>query len=122
MKVIDASAMIAYLFGEPGGDVAFQSFSDAAMSVVNVAEVLTRFARDGVDPEATFASVERCGVAIAGTTSEDAIEAARFPANSGLSLGDRLCIALAKRLNAPVVTADQLWATAGVGVSVELIR
>jgi ribonuclease VapC len=42
----------------------------------------------------------------------------------GLSLGDRLCLALAARERLPVLTADQIWAQAGsvVGVEVRLIR
>ncbi len=42
----------------------------------------------------------------------------------GLSLGDRLCLALAKRENVPALTADRAWADVApaVGVVVRLIR
>jgi PIN domain nuclease of toxin-antitoxin system len=40
----------------------------------------------------------------------------------GLSLGDRACLALGLRHGVPVLTADQLWAKADVGVKVEVIR
>lgn len=43
---------------------------------------------------------------------------------AGLSLGDRFCLALGRRLRAPVLTADRQWALIAddVGVKVELIR
>jgi ribonuclease VapC len=42
----------------------------------------------------------------------------------GLSLGDRSCLALAKREHLPALTADRIWLQAGplVGVEVRLIR
>jgi PIN domain nuclease of toxin-antitoxin system len=40
----------------------------------------------------------------------------------GLSLGDRPCLALARLLNVPVITADKIWATLNLGVEVRLIR
>jgi PIN domain nuclease of toxin-antitoxin system len=33
---------------------------------------------------------------------------------SGLSLGDRLCLALAQRLDADVLTADRAWGEEGL--------
>jgi PIN domain nuclease of toxin-antitoxin system len=42
----------------------------------------------------------------------------------GLSLGDRACLALARRQNVPVLTTDRAWVQAGplIGVTVKLIR
>jgi PIN domain nuclease of toxin-antitoxin system len=41
-----------------------------------------------------------------------------------LSLGDRACLALARRLDVPALTSDRSWQAiaAQVGVRVELIR
>jgi PIN domain nuclease of toxin-antitoxin system len=43
---------------------------------------------------------------------------------AGLSLGDRFCMALAKRLKTPAITSDRRWTDIAdaVGVQVELIR
>lgn len=41
---------------------------------------------------------------------------------AGLSLADRACLALAKSLSLPVLTADRAWAALQVGVVVEVIR
>jgi len=40
----------------------------------------------------------------------------------GLSLGDRACLALALREQAPVLTGDRAWSKVDVGVEVVLIR
>ena len=122
MKVLDTSAVLAFLFGEPGADKALDAFDGGAISVVNIAEILIRLARDGVDPVASLSRVERCGLAVEAPTLDDAVAAARLAPNSGLSLGDRLCIALAHRLQAPVVTSDRTWMQSSLPVTVELIR
>lgn len=41
---------------------------------------------------------------------------------SGLSLADRACLALAKRLDIPALTADRDWADLNLGIAVQLIR
>jgi ribonuclease VapC len=41
---------------------------------------------------------------------------------AGLPLGDRACLALARRRNRAVLTADRAWARVSVGVDVRLIR
>jgi ribonuclease VapC len=42
----------------------------------------------------------------------------------GLSLGDRMCLALARRTGGPALTADRAWKDFGamIGVEIELIR
>ena len=40
----------------------------------------------------------------------------------GLSLGDRACLALAKREGAIALTADQAWSKVKAGVDIQLIR
>jgi PIN domain nuclease of toxin-antitoxin system len=41
---------------------------------------------------------------------------------AGLSLGDRACLALARELRCPALTADRQWAAIDVGVEIRLIR
>jgi ribonuclease VapC len=56
---------------------------------------------------------------------QDATEVAslRVPTRTaGLSLADRSCLATARRLNLPVLTADGNWSAVDVGVRVEQIR
>jgi len=49
--------------------------------------------------------------------------ALRLPTRSlGLSLADRACLALARRLDLPVITAGLTWLGADVGVEIRSIR
>ena len=56
---------------------------------------------------------------------EDATTIAKFrplTKSAGLSLGDRACLALGKRLNLPVLTADKVWTSLSLGITINLIR
>ncbi len=48
LAVLDASALLALLLGEPGGETVRAVLSDAAMSTVNLAEVVGHYARNDV--------------------------------------------------------------------------
>ena len=47
MTVLDASALLAFLFREPGHEAVTTVIGDCCISTVNLSEVLGRFARDG---------------------------------------------------------------------------
>jgi ribonuclease VapC len=58
-------------------------------------------------------------------TREDALEVARLRALTrayGLSFGDRACLALARRLGLPALTAERAWAELDLGIPVEVLR
>lgn len=105
--------------------------SGAAISVLNWAEVLSKLAERGEDPELVAGELRAAGLietvlSIEPVSEEDAIEMARLrpPTKKlGLSLADRACIALANRLRIPIVTADRAWAELPILRSkVKLIR
>lgn len=71
--------------------------------------------------------LEAVGLTIQPYLREDAHEAALirlWTKDLGLSLGDRSCLALGRRLGVPALTADQAWATlpADLRLEVEQIR
>lgn len=123
--VLDASALIALLRDEPGAQAVERLLGRAVMSVVNWAEVLQRYRAHGVETAGKRESVEALGVGIAGFTPEDAEAVAELwevTRAAGLSLADRACLALARRLGLPAHTADRDWRKVDVGVEVVLIR
>ena len=129
--VLDASALLAYLRDEPGADVVADEIAQGAgIGTVNLAEVLSRAADHGANPaelleEMTARGVLDGAVAVEPLTIEDAVEIARLrplTRAAGLSLGDRACLALAHRLQAPALTADSAWSQAELAVEVRQIR
>ena len=129
--VLDASALLAHLRDEPGADVVAEAIaSGAVISTVNLAEVFSRVADRGGDPAKLAAELTRSGlldgaITVEPFTAADAIEAGRLrplTRDAGLSLGDRACLALARRLDAPALTADTDWQGAAHGVELRPIR
>jgi PIN domain nuclease of toxin-antitoxin system len=125
VAVLDASALLALLFAEPGAErVADVIAQNAVISTVNLSEVAALLVRRGQEPEKTLAPV-REQVAVEPFTSEDALTAAKLSpltTPKGLSLGDRACLALAKRLAARAVTAERAWGQLDIDIQIELIR
>jgi len=123
--VLDASALIALLWGEPGAVAVERLLGRAVISAVNWAEVLQRFRAHGVDTADKRESVAGLGIAIEPFSPEDADAAAELwerSRSAGLSLADRACLALARRLALPAHTADRAWRKLDLGVEVVLIR
>lgn len=124
--VLDASAVLALLFDEPGADaVAEHVAGGAVVSTVNLAEVATVLVRRGRDPEVVLRPLRAQVHVIAFTEDDAAAVAALYPLVSrrGLSLGDRACLALARRLQVAAITAEHVWRGLDVdGVTIEHVR
>lgn len=123
--VLDASAMLALLHSEPGGEAVEDVLDRAAMSTVNWSEVCQRWLAHDVDVVDLRADIEALGVQIVPFTADDAEQTAALWVSTrrlGLSLGDRACLGLARRLELPAVTADRAWLDADVGVEIRPIR
>jgi PIN domain nuclease of toxin-antitoxin system len=125
ISVLDASAVLVLLFDEPGAKQVADAIAEgAALSTVNCSEVATVLARNQRDVERVLRNV-REQVALEPFTVDDAIMTAILaePTRaSGLSLGDRACLALAKRLAVRAVTADRKWAELDLAITVHLVR
>lgn len=123
--VLDASAVLAVVNSEPGADIVAACMMDAAISAVNVAEVLSRLSDFGLDGKACRAVLAALNLRVIPFDEAAAIEAGELRAATrylGLSLGDRACLALARSLKAGVVTADRNWSRLALDVEVRLIR
>lgn len=123
LLVLDASALLAALQGEPGGDLVEPQIERGAISSVNWAEVVQQSSAFGVSMEGFRDDLEAVGLAILPYTVDDAETSAALWGRTralGLSLGDRACLAL--RLGLPTLTADRAWGQFDVGVEVRVVR
>jgi len=114
--VLDASAILAFLIDEAGADVVEASLAGegAACGAANWSEIAQKIASAGRDWELIRALLMSYGLVVEPVVEWDAEWAARrWRPGEGLSLADRLCLALAERLDTRVLTADGAWGSAG---------
>ncbi len=119
--VMDASALLAFLTGEPGADLVEQRLGNGATcGAANWSEVAQKVLAAGRDWDLAEALLLSYGVQVEPVVADDAEWAARrWRPAEGLSLADRLCLALAERLDTEAWTADRSW---GSGDRVRQIR
>lgn len=125
--VLDASAILALLKGERGGSKVAGVVSEAAVGVFNQAEVVSHFVHLGAPLEEIRAMLGALPYTVVPANEALSWEAGALRAATsaaGLSLGDRFCLALAKRLGVPAYTADRAWkdVATDVGAKVVAIR
>jgi PIN domain nuclease of toxin-antitoxin system len=123
--VLDASALLAFLHEEPGGEKISPVLEGACISAVNWSEVLQKSLQRNVDIDGMQQEFIEVGVSFEPFTPAQAETAARLYAQTrkyGLSLADRACLALALDKGLAVITADRTWARLGVDVEIEVIR
>lgn len=129
--LLDASALLALLQREPGGEVVDGALRDgSAMSTVNLAEVAARLHRQGwpaEDVAGAFRTLEReFGLVLLPFDAEVALRSGALrPATAalGLGLGDRACLATAGALGVPALTADRVWLDLALpGIEVRSVR
>lgn len=124
--VLDASAILAVIGGEPGTEQLTPILLARAVgSTVSLAEVQTRLVsrgwpsaqawEDATSPVREVVAFDEQQARIAGDLSAQT-------RSLGLSLGDRACLALGIVLGAPVYTTEKAWKKLKVDTRVHLIR
>ena len=112
--VLDASAILAVLYGEPGQDEIRERIRGANVRVgaVNVCEVSAKLSEAGLDKDEVREALGALSPTVHPFDEELALEAGALrPALShrGLSLADRACLALANSLGVAAITTDSDW-------------
>lgn len=123
--VLDASALIAAILGEPGAEYVRSILANSVMSSVNMVEVGSRLIDIGYAPELALRQLSDLGAEVIPFDQDLAKVAATLRVvtrAAGLSLADRACLALAMREQATAVTADRAWTRVSLPCPIELIR
>jgi PIN domain nuclease of toxin-antitoxin system len=122
---LDASAILAVVFGEAGAARVGEVMTGALVSAVNLAEVVARMTDVGYANAEVAHRLSLLGLTVRPFDRDLAMINGFLRADTkarGLSLGDRACLALARREGARVLTADRAWTGLDLGVDIEVIR
>lgn len=113
--VLDASAILAFVQGEAGAELVEAALLESARcGAANWSEVAQKVLAAGRDWDLVRALLESYGLQLEPVVVDDAEQAARsWQSGRGLSLADRLCLALADRVDEPVLSADLAWGVEG---------
>lgn len=121
--LLDASAVLAWLQNERGADAVDDVIETSSIGAANWSEVLQKAWQHGGDGEEIRNSLTDVGLDVEPVMPDDGVEAARlWKACPDLSLGDRLCLAMGRRLGYTVWTADASWKGRRTGIMINLIR
>ncbi len=129
--VLDSSALLTLLFRETGHENVNHTLTNYAchITTVNRAEVIGRLILKGIQTNTALTATNSINALIAPIDQEVADIAGMLVEHSkpyGLSLGDRICLAYAQKVNLPVLTADKVWSTLPKGilksVDIHLVR
>ena len=122
MIVFDASALLALVFAETGAEKVRSALGQESgiCSSVNWSEIAQKVHSLNGSWDTTRAALLGLGLVIEPVNQADAEAAALLWApKDGLSLADRICLAVGQRLGTKVLTADRAWVDRP---GVELIR
>lgn len=125
--VLDASAILALVLEEPGAERVEAFVPGGTVSAVNLGEVVAKLRDLGMQVAKVDEIIAEMQLDVRGHDLSAALAAGHLrPAtrSAGLSLPDRACLALAKTLRLPALTADRGWLSVAdaIGARVELIR
>ena len=126
-SLLDASAILVALYEEPGSTRVHDALREgAAISAVNAGEVAAHLRTNDWRAGQVADVFDDLSIEIVPFDRETALLSGAYRPRTrhlGLGLGDRACLATARRLRLPALTADRVWARVELrGVEIVVIR
>jgi ribonuclease VapC len=122
--VLDASAILALLLAEPGGERVDEAGPTALVSAVNLSEVVAKMRDRGASLDIVLQRLRRFPFTVVSFDRDMAEKAGALrdrTRDSNTSFADRACLALLGN-GLPVLTGDREWAKLDLGLDIRLIR
>lgn len=109
---------------ETGSEEILQLIDNAAISSLNLSEIIAKLADPGIPEEEIRQILLHLNLEVVLFHEEQALRAGMMPPATksiGLSFGDCACLALGIFLNQPVITTDRLWSNLNLGVEIRVV-
>jgi PIN domain nuclease of toxin-antitoxin system len=123
--MLDASAVLAMMLGEDGGNQVRERLASSQISTVNLSEVVAKLQDGGVPDEVITSSLAELNFDVIAFNQSQAVRAGLLRSSTrsnGLSLGDRACLSAAESCNAVALTTDRAWGKLELDIVVEVLR
>jgi ribonuclease VapC len=123
--ILDASALLALLFDEPGAEVVSPLAKRSQLLAVNYCEVMQRVIAIVGDAGLAETEIERLEIAVVPLDRSLARVAAELRERTrfiGASLADRACLAHGLATGLPILSADRDWLKLDLGIEIRMIR
>jgi len=123
--VLDASAVLALLFGEAGADRVEAHLPNVCISAVNYSECLAKMIDKGMTIENALIRLNKLSLHIVAFDEQIALVAASIRSATrsyDISFADRACLATAIAHQSLAVTTDRDCALANLDVAIDFIR
>ena len=114
--ILDASALLALVFGEPGADIVAAQAKTSRILSVNFSEVVQKVISIDGNPDRAEEAVDLLGIQVVPFDRRLARLTAELRAKTsfmGASFADRACLALGLATGAPILSSDQDWQKLG---------
>ena len=123
--ILDASALLALVFGEPGAEIVAAQARTSRILSVNFSEVVQRVIAIDGNPDRAEEAVDILGIEVVPFDRRLARLTAELREKTsfmGASFADRACLALGLASGAPILSSDQDWRKLDIGIDIRMIR